>query len=115
MKNNLLAHLFLMGGRCLDETICRMLQVVLMNRGACGLNWAGRGRKQSFQQTKLQEVMFRALRKSPLGKDATQAMFTDVIKKRLRCTPDREGGTGRQGTHQQQQSYFGIVFSIVVF
>ncbi|KAK1172402.1 hypothetical protein AOXY_G4972, partial [Acipenser oxyrinchus oxyrinchus] len=98
-----LAHLPLMGGHCLDETIHRMLQAVLMNRVACELKWAGCGSKKSFQQTKLQEVMFRIFEQSPLGKDLTQTMFADVIKKWLRYAPDREGGTGHQETHQQQQ------------
>lgn len=37
-----------------------------------------------------------ALKKTPVGKDATQHQFADVVKKWLRFAPFRQGGSGRR-------------------
>ncbi|KAI0217572.1 DNA-directed RNA polymerase III subunit RPC6 [Lamellibrachia satsuma] len=100
IQRNLVAHLSLLGGGSLMETVRRMMQTAMTNSLACNWNWAGRGNKFSFQATRLQGIMFRALRNSPSGKVATQAEFANVVKKWLRYAPDRDGGRARRSYPQ---------------
>ncbi|NP_001093522.1 uncharacterized protein isoform X1 [Danio rerio] len=94
--NRLICQLSLLGGLNLQDTVRRMLSHVLTNRLASHFNWAGRGKKRSFEASNLQKTMFRALRNTSQGKEASKTDFSEVVKKWLRYAPDRDGGSGRQ-------------------
>ncbi|XP_023696002.1 uncharacterized protein [Paramormyrops kingsleyae] len=95
-QRKLVTHLSRMGGATVDDAIRRLMQAVLSFGVGSEMNWAGRGEKRSFRNTRLQGVLFRALKKTPVGKDATQHQFADVVKKWLRFAPFRQGGSGRR-------------------
>nr|XP_023667562.1 uncharacterized protein LOC111843860 [Paramormyrops kingsleyae] len=58
IRQRMIAHLALVGGTTSDSMIRRMLATALSNPLACHLNWAGKGNKQPFKQTIMQDCMF---------------------------------------------------------
>ncbi|XP_067247700.1 uncharacterized protein si:dkey-65l23.2 [Chanodichthys erythropterus] len=98
-KNRLVCLRYtLVGGHKLDETVRKMLSYIFTNKLASSFNWAGRGEKRSFEASNLSKIMFRALRSTPQGKEASKAEFSEAVKKWLRYAPDREGGSGRRSS-----------------
>ncbi|KAL4625054.1 hypothetical protein GN956_G17795 [Arapaima gigas] len=95
-KKMVVSHLSRMGGATVDDAVRRLMQAVLSFGVGSELNWVGRGHKRSFRNTRLQSVLFRALKRTPVGRDATHHQFADVVKKWLRFAPFRQGGSGRR-------------------
>ncbi|XP_071014009.1 uncharacterized protein [Oncorhynchus clarkii lewisi] len=95
-QKRMVSHLSRMGGATVDDAVRRLMQAVLSFAVGSELNWVGRGQKRSFRNTRLQGVLFRALKRTPVGKEATHHQFADVVKKWLRYTPFRQGGSGRR-------------------
>lgn len=95
-QQRMVSHLSRMGGATVDDAVRRLMQAVLSFAVGSELNWVGRGQKRSFRNTKLQGVLFRALKRTPVGKEATHHQFADVVKKWLRFAPYRQGGSGRR-------------------
>ncbi|XP_062851660.1 uncharacterized protein si:dkey-187a12.4 [Trichomycterus rosablanca] len=95
-QKRMVSHLSQMGGATVDDAVRRLMQAVLSFAVGSELNWVGRGQKRSFRNTRLQGVLFRALKKTPVGKEATLHQFADVVKKWLRFAPFRQGGSGRR-------------------
>ncbi|XP_060780749.1 uncharacterized protein si:dkey-187a12.4 isoform X2 [Neoarius graeffei] len=95
-QKRMVSHLSRMGGATVDDAVRRLMQAVLSFSVGSELNWVGRGQKRSFRNTRLQGVLFRALKKTPVGKEATHHQFADVVKKWLRFAPFRQGGSGRR-------------------
>ncbi|XP_066535958.1 uncharacterized protein si:dkey-187a12.4 isoform X2 [Hoplias malabaricus] len=95
-QKRMVSHLSRMGGATVDDAVRRLMQAVLSFGVGSELNWVGRGQKRSFRNTRLQGVLFRALKRTPVGKDATHHQFADVVKKWLRFAPFRQGGSGRR-------------------
>ncbi|KAI4903218.1 hypothetical protein NFI96_021622, partial [Prochilodus magdalenae] len=89
-------HLSRMGGATVDDAVRRLMRAVLSFAVGSELNWVGRGQKRSFRNTRLQGVLFRALKRTAVGKEATHHQFADVVKKWLRFAPFRQGGSGRR-------------------
>lgn len=46
-----------------------------------------------------------ALKRTPVGREATHHQFADVVKKWLRFAPFRQGGTGRRQTSRPAPEY----------
>ncbi|XP_072533082.1 uncharacterized protein [Salminus brasiliensis] len=95
-QKRMVFHLSRMGGATVDDAVRRLMQAVLSFAVGSELNWVGRGQKRSFRNTRLQGVLFRALKRTPVGKEATHHQFADVVKKWLRFAPYRQGGSGRR-------------------
>lgn len=95
-QRRMVFHLSRMGGATVDDAVRRLMQAVLSFAVGSELNWVGRGQKRSFRNTRLQGVLFRALKRTPVGKEATHHQFADVVKKWLRFAPFRQGGSGRR-------------------
>ncbi|KAL0964431.1 hypothetical protein UPYG_G00323750 [Umbra pygmaea] len=95
-QRRMVSHLSRMGGATVDDAVRRLMQAVLSFAVGSELNWVGRGQKRSFRNTRLQGVLFRALKRTPVGKEATHHQFADVVKKWLRFAPFRQGGSGRR-------------------
>ncbi|XP_028845500.1 uncharacterized protein LOC114795927 [Denticeps clupeoides] len=95
-QKRMVSHLSRMGGATVDDAVRRLMQAVLSFSVGSELNWVGRGQKRSFRNTRLQGVLFRALKRTPVGKEATHHQFADVVKKWLRFAPFRQGGSGRR-------------------
>ncbi|KAI3363491.1 hypothetical protein L3Q82_011582 [Scortum barcoo] len=95
-KRMVVSYLSRMGGAAVDDAVRRLMQAVLSFALGSELNWVGRGQKRSFRNTRLQGVLFRALKRTPVGKEATHHQYADVVKKWLRFAPFRQGGTGRR-------------------
>ncbi|XP_030628582.1 uncharacterized protein si:dkey-187a12.4 [Chanos chanos] len=95
-QKRMVSHLSRMGGATVDDAVRRLMQAVLSFGVGSELNWVGRGQKRSFRNTRLQGVLFRALKRTPVGKEATHHQFADVVKKWLRFAPFRQGGSGRR-------------------
>lgn len=95
-QQRMVSHLSRMGGATVDDAVRRLMQAVLSFAVGSELNWVGRGQKRSFRNTRLQGVLFRALKRTPVGKEATHHQFADVVKKWLRFAPYRQGGSGRR-------------------
>ncbi|KAE8280285.1 hypothetical protein D5F01_LYC20840 [Larimichthys crocea] len=96
IQRRMVSYLSRMGGATVDDAVRRLMQGVLSFAVGSELNWVGRGQKRSFRNTRLQGVLFRALKRTPVGKEATHHQFADVVKKWLRFAPFRQGGTGRR-------------------
>ncbi|KAG8443366.1 hypothetical protein GDO86_011966 [Hymenochirus boettgeri] len=90
----MVSRLTLVGGDNPDGTVRRMLKAVMTNRLACSFNWAGKGAKQSFKETRFQNCLFEALLHH--FKESTLHSFSDAVKKWLRYAPEREGGAKRK-------------------
>ncbi|KAM8738135.1 uncharacterized protein AB9X84_020696 [Acanthopagrus schlegelii] len=95
-QKRMVSYLSRMGGATVDDAVRRLMQAVLSFAVGSELNWVGRGQKRSFRNTRLQGVLFRALKRTPVGKEATHHQYADVVKKWLRFAPFRQGGTGRR-------------------
>ncbi|XP_052468964.1 uncharacterized protein LOC128026182 [Carassius gibelio] len=95
-QKRMVSHLSRMGGATVDDAVRRLMHTVLSFSVGSELNWVGRGQKRSFRNTRLQGVLFRALKKTPIGKEATHHQFADVVKKWLRFAPFRQRGSGRR-------------------
>lgn len=95
-QRRMVCHLSRMGGASVDDTVRRLMHAVLSFAVGSELNWVGRGQKRSFRSTRLQGVLFRALKRTPVGKEATHHQYADVVKKWLRFAPFRQGGSGRR-------------------
>ncbi|XP_035255501.1 uncharacterized protein si:dkey-187a12.4 [Anguilla anguilla] len=95
-QKKMVSHLSRMGGATVDDAVRRLMQAVLSFGVGSKLNWVGRGQKRGFRNTRLQGVLFRALKRTPVGKEATHHQFADVVKKWLRFAPFRQGGSGRR-------------------
>ncbi|KAL2082891.1 hypothetical protein ACEWY4_020664 [Coilia grayii] len=104
-QKRMVAHLSRMGGATVDDAVRRLMQAVLSFAVGSQLNWVGRGQKRSFRNTRLQGVLFRALKRTPVGREATHHQFADVVKKWLRFAPFRQGGTGRRHQTKPQTEY----------
>ncbi|XP_076141209.1 uncharacterized protein LOC143123807 [Alosa pseudoharengus] len=104
-QKRMVAHLSRMGGATVDDAVRRLMQAVLSFAVGSELNWVGRGQKRSFRSTRLQGVLFRALKRTPVGREATHHQFADVVKKWLRFAPFRQGGTGRRQTNKPPTDY----------
>ncbi|XP_049926920.1 uncharacterized protein si:dkey-187a12.4 [Epinephelus moara] len=96
VQKRMVSYLSRMGGATIDDAVRRLMQAVLSFAVGSELNWVGRGQKRSFGKTRLQGVLFRALKRTPVGKEATHHQYADVVKKWLRFAPFRQGGTGRR-------------------
>uniref|UniRef100_UPI0037E922CD uncharacterized protein n=1 Tax=Semicossyphus pulcher TaxID=241346 RepID=UPI0037E922CD len=96
IQRRMVSYLSRMGGATVDDAVRRLMQAVLSFAVGSELNWVGRGQKRSFRDTRLQGVLFRALKRTPVGKEATHHQYADVVKKWLRFAPFRQGGTGRR-------------------
>ncbi|XP_044070970.1 uncharacterized protein si:dkey-187a12.4 [Siniperca chuatsi] len=96
IQKRMVSYLSRMGGATVDDAVRRLMQAVLSFALGSELNWVGRGQKRSFRNTRLQGVLFRALKRTPVGKEATHHQYADVVKKWLRFAPFRQGGTGRR-------------------
>eukprot|EP00064_Thunnus_orientalis_P008583 superscaffoldBa00001030_g8606 len=96
IQKRMVSYLSRMGGATVDDAVRRLMQAVLSFAVGSELNWVGRGQKRSFRNTRLQGVLFRALKRTPVGKEATHHQYADVVKKWLRFAPFRQGGTGRR-------------------
>ncbi|XP_076599596.1 uncharacterized protein LOC143328377 isoform X2 [Chaetodon auriga] len=96
IQKRMVSYLSRMGGATVDDAVRRLMQAVLSFAVGSELNWVGRGQKRSFRNTRLQGVLFRALKRTPVGKDATHHQYADVVKKWLRFAPFRQGGSGRR-------------------
>ncbi|KAM6956551.1 uncharacterized protein FYW47_012494 [Aplochiton taeniatus] len=95
-QRRMVSHLSRMGGATVDDAARRLMQAVLSFAVGSELNWVGRGQKRGFRNTRLQGVLFRALKRTPVGKEATHHQYADVVKKWLRFAPFRQGGSGRR-------------------
>ncbi|KAJ4949126.1 hypothetical protein JOQ06_020644 [Pogonophryne albipinna] len=95
-QKRMVSYLSRMGGATVDDAVRRLMQSVLTFAVGSELNWVGRGRKRSFRNTRLQGVLFCALKRTPVGKEATHHQYADVVKKWLRFAPFRQGGGGRR-------------------
>ncbi|KAK7140245.1 hypothetical protein R3I94_012757 [Phoxinus phoxinus] len=95
-QRRMVSHLSRMGGATVDDAVRRLMHAVLSFGVGSELNWVGRGQKRSFRNTRLQGVLFRALKRTPVGKEATHHQFADVVKKWLRFAPFRQRGSGRR-------------------
>ncbi|KAI7805571.1 uncharacterized protein si:dkey-187a12.4 [Triplophysa rosa] len=95
-QRRMVSHLSRMGGATVDDAVRRLMLAVLSYDLGSELNWVGRGQKRSFRNTRLQGVLFRALKRTPVGKEATHHQFADVVKKWLRFAPFRQRGSGRR-------------------
>lgn len=95
-QRRMVSHLSRMGGATVDDAVRRLMHAVLSYDLGSELNWVGRGQKRSFRNTRLQGVLFRALKRTPVGKEATHHQFADVVKKWLRFAPFRQRGSGRR-------------------
>lgn len=95
-QRRMVSHLSRMGGATVDDAVRRLMHTVLSFSVGSELNWVGRGQKRSFRNTRLQGVLFRALKRTPIGKEATHHQFADVVKKWLRFAPFRQRGSGRR-------------------
>lgn len=104
-QKKMVSHLSRMGGATVDDAVRRLMQAVLSFAVGSELNWVGRGQKRSFRNTRLQGVLFRALKRTPVGREATHHQFADVVKKWLRFAPFRQGGTGRRQTMRPHTEY----------
>ncbi|XP_017320498.1 uncharacterized protein si:dkey-187a12.4 [Ictalurus punctatus] len=104
-QKRMVSHLSRMGGATVDDAVRRLMHAVLSFTVGSELNWVGRGQKRSFKNTRLQGVLFRALKKTPVGKEATHHQFADVVKKWLRFAPFRQGGTGRRQHYKPPVKY----------
>ncbi|KAJ8389867.1 hypothetical protein AAFF_G00113360 [Aldrovandia affinis] len=89
-QTRMISRLSVLGGTTVDVVVRNIMTTVLSVGVACLLNWAGHGHKRSFRVTRLQEVLFRAFRSNPVGRDTTHKQFADVIKKWLRYAPGRQ-------------------------
>ncbi|KAM7385043.1 hypothetical protein PAMP_001142 [Pampus punctatissimus] len=96
IQKKMVSYLSRMGGATVDDAVRRLMQAVLSFTVGSELNWVGRGQKRSFRNTRLQGVLFRALKRTPVGKEATHHQYADVVKKWLRFAPFRQGRTGRR-------------------
>ncbi|XP_023281571.1 uncharacterized protein LOC111669488 isoform X1 [Seriola lalandi dorsalis] len=96
IQKKMVSFLSRMGGATIDDAVRRLMQAVLSFAVGSELNWVGRGQKRSFRNTRLQGVLFRALKRTPVGKEATHHQYADVVKKWLRFAPFRQGGSGRR-------------------
>nr|XP_046258740.1 uncharacterized protein LOC124066426 [Scatophagus argus] len=96
IQRRMVSYLSRMGGATVDDAVRRLMQAVLSFAVGSELNWVGRGQKRSFRNTRLQGVLFRALKRTPVGKEATHHQYADVVKKWLRFAPFRQGGSGRR-------------------
>ncbi|XP_051280388.1 uncharacterized protein si:dkey-187a12.4 [Dicentrarchus labrax] len=96
VQKRMVSYLSRMGGATVDDAVRRLMQAVLSFAVGSELNWVGRGQKRSFRNTRLQGVLFRALKRTPVGKEATHHQYADVVKKWLRFAPFRQGGSGRR-------------------
>ncbi|XP_026870585.1 uncharacterized protein si:dkey-187a12.4 isoform X1 [Electrophorus electricus] len=104
-QKRMVSHLSRMGGATVDDAVRRLMQAVLSFSVGSELNWVGRGQKRSFRNTRLQGVLFRALKRTPVGKEATHHQFADVVKKWLRFAPFRQGGSGRRQHYKPSVEY----------
>ncbi|XP_065152765.1 uncharacterized protein [Paramisgurnus dabryanus] len=95
-QKRMVSHLSRMGGATVDDAVRRLMHAVLSYNLGSELNWVGRGQKRSFRNTRLQGVLFRALKRTPVGKEATHHQFADVVKKWLRFAPFRQRGSGKK-------------------
>ncbi|XP_067277479.1 uncharacterized protein si:dkey-187a12.4 isoform X2 [Pseudorasbora parva] len=91
-QRRMVSHLSRMGGATVDDAVRRLMHAVLSFSVGSELNWVGRGQKRSFRNTRLQG----ALKRTPVGKEATHHQFADVVKKWLRFAPFRQRGSGRR-------------------
>ncbi|XP_071337695.1 uncharacterized protein [Trachinotus anak] len=96
IQKKMVCFLSRMGGATVDDAVRRLMQAVLSFAVGSELNWVGRGQKRSFRNTRLQGVLFRALKRTPVGKEATHHQYADVVKRWLRFSPFRQGGSGRR-------------------
>ncbi|XP_031152758.1 uncharacterized protein si:dkey-187a12.4 [Sander lucioperca] len=96
IQKRMVSYLSRMGGATVEDAVRRLMQAVLSFAVGSELNWVGRGQKRSFRNTRLQGVLFCALKRTPVGKEATHHQYADVVKKWLRFAPFRQGGTGRR-------------------
>ncbi|XP_076018159.1 uncharacterized protein LOC143009941 [Genypterus blacodes] len=95
-QKRMVSFLSRMGGATVDDAVRRLMQAVLSFAVGSELNWVGRGQKRSFRVTRLQAILFRALKRTPVGREATHHQYADVVKKWLRFAPFRQGGGGRR-------------------
>ncbi|XP_055027035.2 uncharacterized protein [Misgurnus anguillicaudatus] len=95
-QKRMVSHLSRMGGATVDDAVRRLMHAVFSYNLGSELNWVGRGQKRSFRNTRLQGVLFRALKRTPVGKEATHHQFADVVKKWLRFAPFRQRGSGKK-------------------
>ncbi|XP_026164385.1 uncharacterized protein LOC113131414 isoform X2 [Mastacembelus armatus] len=96
IQKRMVSYLSQMGGATVGDAVRRLMQAVLSFAVGSELNWVGRGQKRSFRNTRLQGILFCALKRTPVGKGATHHQYADVVKKWLRFAPFRQGGTGRR-------------------
>ncbi|XP_060778972.1 uncharacterized protein LOC132887516 [Neoarius graeffei] len=103
-KQLMVSTLALCGGTDVGVTVRRMLRSLLVNSLASQFNWAGKGEKTAFKDTKIHDVLFDALQKQLPG--STHATFSDAIKKWLKYALEREGGMRRRevGWHLETHS-----------
>ncbi|XP_060770056.1 uncharacterized protein LOC132881528 [Neoarius graeffei] len=102
-KQLMVSTLALCGGTDVGVTVRRMLRSLLVNSLASQFNWAGKGEKTAFKDTKIHDVLFDALQKQLPG--STHATFSDAIKKWLKYAPEREGGMRRREVSAPQEEY----------
>lgn len=95
-EKRMVSYLSRLGGATVDDAVRRLLKAVLSFAVGSELNWVGRGQKRSFKNTRVQGVLFCALKRTPVGKEATYHQYADVVKRWLRFAPFRQGGTGRR-------------------
>ncbi|XP_008300009.1 uncharacterized protein LOC103372210 [Stegastes partitus] len=95
-QKRMVSYLSRLGGATVDDAVRRLMKAVLSFAVGSELNWVGRGQKRSFKNTRLQGVLFCALKRTPVGKEATHHQYADVVKRWLRFAPFRQGGTGRR-------------------
>ncbi|XP_023151095.2 uncharacterized protein si:dkey-187a12.4 [Amphiprion ocellaris] len=95
-QKRMVSYLSRLGGATVDDAVRRLMKAVLSFAVGSELNWVGRGQKRSFKNTRIQGVLFCALKRTPVGKEATHHQYADVVKRWLRFAPFRQGGTGRR-------------------
>ncbi|XP_060769273.1 uncharacterized protein LOC132876053 isoform X2 [Neoarius graeffei] len=100
-KQLMVSTLALCGGTDVGVTVRQMLRSLLDNSLASQFNWAGKGEKTAFKDTKMHDVLFDALQKQLPG--STRANFSDAVKKWLKYAPEREGGMRRRDVSAPQE------------
>ncbi|CAL8382662.1 unnamed protein product [Gadus morhua 'NCC'] len=96
VRQKMIARLASVGGTSSEAMIRRMLGSSISNSLACDFNWAGKGTKQAFSQTIIQDCMFAAARR--YDKKNSHLDFSNTVKRWLRYAPERVGGVRRTPT-----------------
>ncbi|CAL8254223.1 unnamed protein product [Boreogadus saida] len=80
----MIARLASVGGTSSEAMIRRMLGSSVSNSLACDFNWAGKGTKQAFSQTIIQDCMFAAARQ--YDKKMSNLDFSNAVKRGVKRT-----------------------------